>query len=493
MTCAQAHRLLAAYRRDDWLPAELDALGQHLAGCAECRRMEAAYRESGEHIRQLPTITPPDSFRAAVFAAIRAEDARLGRDRDIERVASDDTQPSLPVLRPTPIRTWSPRGAVLGARGAIAVAAVLLLGVSVAHFAPAVAGGVPRLAENLAGALAIGQAAGPRIAAYQVTPASARVTSAMAGPHWLAYVERDGQGRSVVYARERGTTNTFALPGARADGALTLRAVTDGWVIWQSGTGQASSAWALWASPLSPSGAAVALSDSNSASVLSGVWAGGNVALATYASPGAGSVLARFDLAPGRGVTAPSIIARAQDPSHLLADPSLDAGTYYWSEVWADGAGLHGDLWGLASGAAAAALTTSGTAFAPRATGHTLVWVQTSGPALLSQSAQAALAGQPVAAAQQALSQVGGALRARDLASGAERQLAAHAAAGSVAVAGSLVLWRDGAQTHTYDLAHHAPSQVDAAVRTASYASANAGSLTWGEAGSATINIYDGR
>jgi hypothetical protein len=451
--------------------------------------MEAAYRQTGEHIRQLPTITPPDSFRAAVFAAIRAEDARLGRT--IERVASDDTQPSLPALRPTPVRTWSPRGAVLGARAAIAIAAVLLLGLSLARLAPAVVAGTPRLASYLSGALSAGQTSGPHSVQYQVAPASAKVTSAMASGHWLVYVASDAQARSVVYARERGTAHTFALPGAQTSSALTLRAVTDGWVIWQAGSGQSSAAWALWASPLSANGTPLALADSHSASALSGVWAQGSVVLAAYTTPTDGSVLARFDLTPGRAAPSPSVIAHAQAPTHLLADPSLSGTTYYWSEVWYDsGSGLRGDIWRTDSTGTAQALTSGGTSFAPRTTAGTLVWVETSGPASV---APAVAAGQPVEVAEQTLIQVGGVLRARDLAGTTEHAVAAHALAGSVQVAGSLVLWHDGNQMHTFDLARGAPSLVDASIRSAGYASANGGSLAWGQAGSSTISIYDGR
>ncbi|HEU5348366.1 MAG TPA: hypothetical protein VFU63_07115, partial [Ktedonobacterales bacterium] len=129
MTCTQARRLLAAYRRDDWLPGELEALGLHLAGCAACRRQEAAFRQVGEGVRQLPSITPADSFRASVFAAIRAEEARSGRS--VQQMASEDTQPRLPVLRPTGRPAASSRSrprVVLGVRAAIAVAAVLLIG-----------------------------------------------------------------------------------------------------------------------------------------------------------------------------------------------------------------------------------------------------------------------------------------------------------------------------------------------------------------------------
>lgn len=447
-------------------------LGEHLSGCAECRRAEAVYRQTGEHIRQLPTITPPDSFRAAVFAAIRAEDARLGRG--IAGAASDDTQPNLPALRPLPARTWSPRGAVLGARAAIAVAAVLLIGLAGARLAPTVAASAPHFASSLASALSFGQSAGPHIVQYEAPSSSTQVTAAMASGHWLVYTAKGTSGHAALYARERGTSTSFALPGASTTSAVTLRAVTDRWVIWQAGS--SSGTWTLWATPLGQRGSSFALLTSQSASGLSGVWAQGNAVLATYTTPSDGSVLARFDLASGEAAPQPSIIAHAQVPTHTLANPSLVGGTYYWSEVWQDAdATQHSDIWRLDSSVAARAVTTGGTAFAPHTTSSALIWVDAT------------------SANDTDASHVGGTLRERPLTGGAPHQIAAHAVAGSLQVAGPLILWSDGSHLHTYDLAHSVPSAVDASIRAAGYASANGGSLTWGQTNSPTINIYDGR
>jgi hypothetical protein len=151
-------------------------------------------------------------------------------------------------------------------------------------------------------------------------------------------------------------------------------------------------------------------------------------------------------------------------------------GTYYWSEVWHDAdSTLHSDIWRLESSGAAQAVTSGGTAFAPHTTSSALIWVEATN------------------AAGADASQVSGALREHPLGGGAAHQLAAHAVAGSVQVAGSLILWSDGSRLHTYDLALGAPSAVDASIRSAGYAGANGSSLTWGQTNSPTINIYDGR
>ena len=78
MTCRRAHRLLAAYRRDDWSPRDRAALGQHLNTCPACRKIEFAYRSVGESVRQLPSITPPPGYRDGAIAGVRFCHAEVG-------------------------------------------------------------------------------------------------------------------------------------------------------------------------------------------------------------------------------------------------------------------------------------------------------------------------------------------------------------------------------------------------------------------------------
>src|SRR5258708_22582476 len=100
LSCAEARHLLAAYRRDDWPTGELSALRRHLADCAACRRAEAEFRGVGEQIRRLPSRTPPPAFRAAVFAAIPAEQRRLAPT--IAPLSRAPPHPRLPAVRPAP-------------------------------------------------------------------------------------------------------------------------------------------------------------------------------------------------------------------------------------------------------------------------------------------------------------------------------------------------------------------------------------------------------
>src|SRR5262249_16081888 len=96
INCRAVRQLLAAYRRDYWAPPDGGLLGKHLAACAECRRVEAAYREVGERVRRLPSIAPPPEFREAVFAAIRAEERRVAPA--IVQLSQAATNPELPVV-----------------------------------------------------------------------------------------------------------------------------------------------------------------------------------------------------------------------------------------------------------------------------------------------------------------------------------------------------------------------------------------------------------
>ena len=133
MTCHQARQQLAAYRRDDWTAAELRQLAEHLENCAACRQVEAMYRRVGESIRQLPSIIPDAAFRESVFAAIAAEREKLGPAAMLASRA--ETQPALPVVRApiTPLRRRTPTPVM---RAAVAIAAVLAIGLFASQFLP---------------------------------------------------------------------------------------------------------------------------------------------------------------------------------------------------------------------------------------------------------------------------------------------------------------------------------------------------------------------
>jgi hypothetical protein len=481
--------------------------------------MEATYRQVGEHIRQLPSITPPPALRAAVFAAIRAEEAH--GDRTLEQMTSDQTQPHLPVLRSGRLARRGVRSSdrvALGTRSAIAVAAVLLLSLFTARLLPALAGGMSDIARGIAsGPLYLNGGATPstpRVEHYATDVRSGLITGAMASGQWLAYVATDHSGRSMLAVENRATLRTVPLLAAPSETPLTVLAISDQWVIWLAGTTAPSSSWTLWATPLSAGNQAAAVptladglatapdvgqamalvSNADGApdapALLSGVWLSGNTVLAAESTHAGNAQVIQLELVPGQAAPTAQIIAHAQQPGHLLTSPSAENGMYYWAEVWADTAtGLHSDVWQSDGTGPARQVTTSANAFAPHAAEHALVWVQARGTIALDAAAGVSW-GQAV---HLALAQLGGTLQMRDLNSGNGRELGANALATSVAVAGPLVIWQDGAQVHTYDLAHNGPSAVEAQVRSASVADASGNALVWAQAGSSVINVYDGR
>jgi hypothetical protein len=528
--------LLAAYRRDDWSPAELAALGQHLAGCADCRRAEAVFRQVGEGVRQLPSITPPASLRANVWAAIqadqtqRATSAELGAERNAERVATldaerratasperapavvrhdaalvalttGDTQPGLPALRRTDrARIVDGRGPlVFGARTAIAVAAVLVLSLVAARLVPLMGRQASGAAAAIATALpfALPGGAVPRVDHYAVNASSGRVTQAMASDAWLAYVTADASGHSMLFAEDRASHRAIALLPSAAAGAITLRAVSDRWVVWLAGDGVASSPWTLWAAALPAdrrvgvAGQPVALLGASAAAstapgVLGGVSLSGDTVLAAASTPGGAATITRLDLSITGAAPVARVVARAQATGHLLTNPSLTAGYYYWAEVWYDTAtGLHSRIWRADSAGRVREVTTPRDAYAPHMADHSLVWVQpTSTIAADLQAAANQLDGT-------VLGQVSGDIHVRNLTSGHDTDVAAASTAGSVEAAGSLILWRAGGHVQTYDLDRGGPSLVEGQVGSASYAAANATSLAWGARGSNVISVYD--
>lgn len=495
MTCAQTRRLIAAYRRDDWSPDELAMFGAHVAGCAECRRIEAAFRTVGESVRQLPSITPPESLRTRVFAAIREEST--SRAPVLARMTSDETQPKLPVVRG---RAAGParRQFVLGTPAAIAVAAVLLLSLVGARLVPVIAHGLPSIAASLSNIApnSVTSASAPHVAHYTAPSGSGPIASALASAHWVVYAAGTSD-HLAVYATNRATHKTTVLRQAQP-GTVTMLGLSDSWALWLASESGAADAWALWASPLSGGSAAaspqaLALATSSDAAaaapwLLDGASIQSNSVLAAMVTRSGETHIVRFDLAPARASVTSHVVASGS-AGHVFSDPAFASNQYYWADAWADGYGvLHSDIWRGDDAGHVTAVTTGGTAFAPRMAGRSLVLIQSSGQILLD---PAALAAQPDRAIQDTLQQVGGALDTQSLTAGQMQQISAHALADSLAASNSLIVWRDGGQVHTFDLGRHAASAVEHDVCGAAFAAATSSSLAWSQPNSTTINVYD--
>ncbi len=253
MTCHQARQQLAAYRRDDWTAAEMRALADHLASCAACRQIEATYRRVGESLRLLPTITPDASFRESVYAAIAAEQRKLGPAA--MRASRAETEPSLPVVRApiTPIRRRRAPQPVM--RAAIAIAAVLALALFATQFIPSLdMGGLGanffRGASSIH-ATATAPALTPGIVALPVhAPFSAAEFSATtlyqgrvgsqwvyvyAGEAWTDAAAHQGAGALRIYDSHQTLLGVYTAPGATS--SLTITSVHGAVVSLTTNTG----------------------------------------------------------------------------------------------------------------------------------------------------------------------------------------------------------------------------------------------------------------
>ena len=482
MTCRRAHRLLAAYRRDDWSPRDRAALGRHLSGCPACRRVEVSYRNAGESVRQLPSITPPPGFREAVFAAIRAEEQRMGRA--VVAMTEADTSPELPVIpaakhatrhptgRPSSLASLAAarkrRAAWLNPRVAlVAAAAVVMLGLLSTQFLPH--SGLASLATSL-GVLHNDnqQHVKPAVVRYMPDSHARTITRALATTGWLVYSATDAAGMTTIYTENRRTKAISPLAHGTTGAPVTLRAVADDWIFWSAASG---SSWTLYASHLGSKSAAVALLKSGAATdapaALTDVWANREIALVTVTThAGVGEAL-RFTLpATDTANAAPMMVGQSRAPGHALTDPSSDGSSIIWAESWRDASGQHSSIWSqgaAGAGGQARQISRDDAAFAPHIANGLLIWVE----------------------GQQ------GTLEARSLANGQQQWTVAQGMdSSSVRVAGEMVLWRSGGALHTWDARTHASSAVETQIRSAAWAEASDSSLVWAGPGG-SISVYD--
>ncbi len=498
LSCEQVRRLLGASRRDDWTTDELEALGAHLRACPDCRKVEARYREVGEQVRQLPSTPAPAWFRGRVFAAIAADQQRIaqhiarrrmhaapshspgrapswaGRSAaalaGVARVAGAETDPSLAAVRrvppqPRPLRQRVAAAVQANTRIVAGLAAMLLLALLGATL-------VPASPFFLLGSR-------PSVAHYSADTRVSHLTSTGASTAWLAYGGQDTSGQYLLIAQSRQGGRPIALV-AGSGSPVAVAAVTGRWVLWRASDG---ADWRLAASML-PSGQTITLLDSTASgsgapAALHGVWASGTRVLAAMTTRGGSGLVVQFDLSSG--VPTANVIVRA-GPSFELADPSFDGSRYYWANILQDpDGGLHSSIWRGADASHAQQVLSDDEAFHPQAAHGALVWVsagsapKTSGPEI-----------------DQGLAAARGAVQARDLSSGEQRQIGTNALAASLAAVGALAVWQSGAKTYTYDIGAHGPSRVDAQVRGASVVGLSDTALVWVEpSSSSTLNVYN--
>jgi hypothetical protein len=425
MKCEEVRLRLAAYRRSGWSAAEQQAVNEHLEGCSACRQWEAAAREVGDHLRDLPTIVPPPSLRANVFAAIRQEQLAAATR------AAETAKPAVPVERalpppPAPIILPRPVGAasaarpatarplgrigevtppgrrfprvVLGPRTAIATIAALFLIMFTAHVLPL---------NSLGGLLTIPKGADvapppiplPSIQADAQYPTA---TSAIANLNEIFYVGKSATGQEMLIGYNRYTRQSqylFAHPTAQT---VTLVALSSKVLVWLGADG---SGWALHAAPLADDGTLAPMTlapitfarqgqsfgDSTLARFIS-LWADGtSIAFTAIDSHGA-MLLERVDYTPAKPLTY-SFITEAL-PDHSLAQPYIDGDTVYWVDksIAADGSTL-GVLWQQTGESAATPLNLPGSVFSPVAAGGHLAWFQVNMPQTVDDGIVTPLAG----------------------------------------------------------------------------------------------------
>lgn len=489
LSCAQVRRQLAAYRRDDWATGDLAALTAHLSSCLDCRRLEATYRQAGEHLRQLPSITPPADFRDRVFAAIRADQQRL--DPSLARVSLAVTNPALPVVRPGAkiVR----RQVRFQPKGALALAAALGLALLGAGILPHL--GVSSFSSAAASLGHLSTPSKPSVARYPVDPRYGAPASAMATTAWLVYSAADASHGGVLFAEDRKTKRAIPLLTQSASAPITVRGVTNTWAVWSVGTGASGAAWSLLASRLPTSGGAqapITLMHSGTSpdalTTLGGVWVNGNTALVAGATANGTGLMVRYDLS--QGTPSATVIARGAELGHIFTDPSSDHGAYYWADVWYDSArGLHGSIWRGDGSGQSSALSSDDTSFHPTASAGTLSWVEVDPDALANLTPGAQVASPD--AEEQMLNQLAGALYARNLASGQQWQVSSRADVTSVQDNGAVVIWRSDSQTHAYDLQSRSASAVQSQVGNAAMVTANDTTVVWTQPGSSALYVLD--
>jgi hypothetical protein len=442
--------VLAAYRRDDWPTGGLSALRRHLERCADCRRVEAEFRGVGERIRRLPSIAPSASMRANVFAAIAAEERRVAPAMLVLSRATTD--PALPIVRLT--RRPPRRDPLhLGLRAGLIAAAVALTFLA-ASFMPGVAA-LSRIASSFAQgpSATVPQGQAHRSLrgaqkAYAVPTLLADETPAMATDAWLAFASVNGA-EATLYVEDRQSRARTALSTGDASLLPTLRALTDGWALWTTGSGT-SGPWTLSARrlPASAGGANVALASSGEGGLtsLTGVWVGGDSALLTGETADGTGELLRIDLATGART------ALASAAGHYYANPTAMGGVAYWSDVAFDTLrGLRGMIEQLGDGGRVAAVSPDTHRFAPLVAGDSLAWVAVTDDRLMAAAsgftALSAESGEAMLFQLTGEVEVGG----NGIGSG-DAALAPYLAAG-----GDLIVWRTAGGWHCYDLGGKAP------------------------------------
>ena len=415
------------------------ALSEHLATCASCRQVEAAYRRVGESLRLLPTLTPDASFRERVFAAIAAERRRLGPAA--MRASRAETEPSLPVVRaPVPLSRARRRISPMPLAAMVA-AAVLLVSLVTMQW---ISG---RNASSLAANIAHGTnstAAQSHLSSYLPDQRFFQVADLRATRDWLAYTAGDGAGATMLFVVNRHTGASHTLFASPTSAQVRLVSLSAHWVVWSASS---TAGWAVSAAPLTGSGAWRAQPlEQSVTSTLTGAWANDTEALIATSASGE-ATLERMTIVSS--ATTAIVIATGSHLGAIITSPSMVSGTVYWADVWADMQGsLHSAIWSATTGGASPITLAGGEAYNPVALKGSLVWISATRALTVSVKGDAASL---ITAAAQA----SGKLIALDLSKGQSLTLANETAASTVRASGATALWSVGSVIQGYDFGAH--------------------------------------
>jgi hypothetical protein len=461
MTCIQARAQLATYRRDDWTANEMRVLSEHLANCAACRQIEAAYRQVGESLRLLPTITPDATFRNRVFAAITAEQRRASPAA--LQASRATTDPSLPVVRAPVDAPFARRRPGPLAMAALVAAAVLLLSLVTMQWLSARAN---TLAANLSRETNVASVQS-HLASYLPDQRFYQVSSLSATRDWLAYVASDGAGSTMLFVVDRSHGMSHPVFTSPTTGRVALVSLTSHWVVWSVSS---SAGWTVSAAPLTGSAAWKSQILSQSVvSTLTGAWANDSKALIATSANGAAS-LTQLDMASSGSANA---IAAGSHQGATITNPSMSNGVIYWADVWADLQGsLHSAVWEKTPSGVNPVTQAGGEAYAPLALNGSLIWLSATHALNVSAPASASII---VSTAAQA----SGKLVALNISKGSMRTLANETAAATVRASGATVLWSDSATIQSYDLNTLHATAANALMAHAQVAGAGNGALAW--------------
>lgn len=463
MSCRHARAQLATYRRDDWSADEMRALSEHLATCASCRQVEAAYRRVGESLRLLPTLAPDASFRESVFAAIAAERQRLGPAA--MRASRAETEPSLPIVR-SPIALPRARRRISPMPLAAMVAAAVLLVSLVAM--QWISG---RNSANIAANLSHGTnsvVAQSHLSSYLPDQRYFQVEDLRATRDWLAYTSSDGAGATMLFVVDRHTGASHTLFTSPVIGQVSLVSLSSHWVVWSVSS---EAGWSVSAAPVSGSSAWRAQPLAQSAtSTLTGAWADDTEALVASSTNGE-ATLVRMAIASS--ATSAVVIATGSHQGAVIASPSMASGAVYWADVWADLQGsLHSAIWSATTSGASPVTQAGGEAYNPVAVNGDLVWINATRAMSASANADAASI---IAAASQA----SGKLIALNASQGKSLTLANETAASTVHVSGATALWNDGTAIQGYDFGARRPLAEINLMAHAQIAGVSGDAITW--------------